>query len=167
MTGLVVWFTGLPSSGKSTLAQRVAAELGDHAQVVTLDGDEVRAALRPEPGYTDEERDAFYETLARLAALLARQGCVVLVPATANLRYFRERARKLAPSYFEVFVDTPPEVCRRRDTKGLYARAETNLPGAGVAFEAPQEPELVIKPDDQAAPARIAAAIFAFQRLVN
>jgi len=167
MTGLVVWFTGLPSSGKSTLAERVAAEVGDHAHVVVLDGDEVRAALRPVPGYTDEERDAFYETLARLAALLARQGSVVLVPATANLEYFRRRARRLAPSYLEVYVDTPLEECRRRDAKGLYARAEANLPGSGVAFEVPRDPELVISPGDQGAAARVAAAIFAFQRTVN
>lgn len=167
MTGLVVWFTGLPSSGKSTLAAKVAAELGDHAHVVTLDGDEVRDALRPVPGYTVEARDAFYETLSRLAGLLARQGCVVLVPATANLRSFRERARHLAPSYFEVYVDTPPEECRRRDDKGLYARAEAKLPGAGVAFESPEAPDLVIGPEDQGAAARVAAAVFAFQRSVN
>lgn len=166
MSGLVVWFTGPPSSGKSTLAAKVTGALHG-ARVVTLDGDEVRAALRPVPGYSEAERDAFYETLARLAAVLARQGCVVLVPATAHLRRFRERARALAPAFVEVYVATPPEECRRRDTKGLYARAEANLPGASVAYEVPEHPDLVISPDDQGAADRIASVIFAFQSLMN
>lgn len=145
MSGVVVWFTGLPSAGKSTLARKVAARLD---RPVLLDGDEVRACLRPEVGYTDVERDAFYETLARLAALIASQGHVVLVPATANLNYFRMRARALAPRFIEVFVDTPLEECRRRDAKGLYAREEEQLPGAGVVFEAPINPDVVIRPGD-------------------
>jgi adenylylsulfate kinase len=141
----VVWFVGLPSSGKSTLAREVAAKL-DHA--VLLDGDEVRACLHPALGYTDEERDAFYETLAQLAALISRQGHLVLVPATANLRFFRQRARALAPRFIEVFVDTPLEECVRRDAKGLYAAQASALPGAGVTFEVPVSPDVTVKPGD-------------------
>lgn len=162
----IVWLTGLPSSGKSTLAQEVARLLrsAGRENVVVLDSDEVRHALRPEPGYDTAARDAFYETLARLAALLAAQGQLVLVPATAHRRAFRDRARALAPGRFvEVFVDTPEAECRRRDAKGLYARADreanATLPGAGVAFEAPTAPTLVIHPDDVDAGARIAALL--------
>lgn len=163
--GTIVWLTGLPSSGKSTLAEHVAEELRacGHPEVALLDGDAVRAALRPSHGYDEAGRDAFYESLARLAALLASQGLAVLVPATANLRSYRERARGLAPGAFlEVFVDTDLATCRARDAKGLYARAEREagtVPGAGVAYEAPLAPELVVRPEDELAPRRVAGLV--------
>ncbi len=148
MSGAVAWFTGLPSSGKSTLARLVRERLlAAGAPVVLLDGDEVRRALVPSPGYTPAGRDAFYETLARLAALLASQGQTVLVAATAHRRVHRERARALSPRFVEVHVATPPEACEGRDPKGLWAAARAGeaplLPGAGVAFEPPERPEVV------------------------
>lgn len=140
--GVVVWFTGLPSAGKSLLAKALFATL--HAletPACLLDGDEVRAALATALGHSPDERASFYETLARLAALLAAQGLVVLVPATAHRRVFRERARELAPTYLEVWVDTPLEECVRRDTKGLYqAQASghaSEVPGGDTEYEAP------------------------------
>lgn len=163
--GAIVWLTGLPSSGKSTLAARVAAawRARDRSAVAILDGDEVRDAIRPAHGYDDAGRDALYETLARLAALLASQGLTVLVPATATRRLFRERARSLAPGRFlEVFVDTDLATCRARDAKGLYARADRDggtLPGAGVEYEAPLAPDLVVLPGDEDAAERIARAL--------
>jgi adenylylsulfate kinase len=165
--GPIVWLTGLPSSGKSTLA-RAAAEIlrARGAHVLVLDGDEVRDALRPRPGYDEAARDAFYETLARLAAHCASQGAIVMVPATANRRAFRERARSLAPGRFvEVFVDTDLATCRARDAKGLYACAAREgggtLPGAGAAYEPPIAPDIVVRPDDVDASGRIAAATVA------
>ena len=113
MSGVVVWFTGLPSSGKTTLAGRVARALAAAGRAhCVLDGDAVRAALVPPPGYDAASRAAFYATLARLAALLARQGLVVLVPATAHRRAFRDDARALAPRFVEVFVSTDVDTCR-------------------------------------------------------
>jgi len=169
--GAIVWLTGLPSSGKSTLAQAVAASLRSSGReaIVVLDGDEARRALRPEPGYDVASRDAFYETLARLAALLARQGQLVLVPATAHSRAFRDRARALAPGrFFEIYVDTPEAECRRRDSKGLYARADregsATLPGAGVAFEPPPAPALVVRPGDPDATTRVVELVRAADR---
>jgi adenylylsulfate kinase-like enzyme len=156
--GAVVWFTGLPSSGKSTLARATRRALGPLPCVV-LDGDEVRASLTPAPGYDDASRADFYETLARLAATLAKQGLVVLVAATAHLRRFRDRARALSPRFYEVFVDTPPEVCRQRDTKGLYAAGTPHLPGADAAFEAPTAPALVVRPSDADAAGAVARLI--------
>jgi adenylylsulfate kinase len=158
VTGAVVWFTGLPSSGKSTLARRVAAALG--AGCAVLDGDEVRAELLPSLGHAAADRERFYELLARLAALLARQGLVVLVAATAHRRAYRERARALAPRLVEVHVATPAAECARRDAKGLYARAREggapDLPGAGVEYEPPGSPEVVAAGgEDEAAVGRI------------
>jgi adenylylsulfate kinase len=145
--GAVVWITGLPSSGKSTLARAVAGEL-ERARVpaCTLDGDEVRNALVPSPGYSARQRADFYESLARLAALLAGQGLVVLVPATAHRRAFRDQARRLFPRFLEVWVDTALSDAMARDAKGLYASApagQNQVPGLGVEYEAPDAPDLV------------------------
>jgi len=100
----------------------------------------------PTPGYSAGERDAFYATLAGLAALLAAQGLAVLVPATANRSAFRERARSLSQRYIEVFVDVDAAECERRDAKGLYAAARAGLrgvPGQGEPFERPSAPDVV------------------------
>jgi adenylylsulfate kinase len=164
VTGVVAWFTGLPASGKSTLAWRTRARLvSDGVPVVLLDGDEVRRALVPAPGYAPAERDDFYETLARLAALLASQGFAVLVAATAHRRAHRQRARALAPCFVEVHVATPPEACEGHDVKGLWAAARAGraplLPGVGLAYEPPEAPEVVASGglDDDAVGAVVAA----------
>lgn len=148
MNGVVVWFTGLPSSGKTTLAKQFRAALSQRAiPCCLLDGDEVRGALVPSPGYGDAERSAFYATLANLAALLAGQNLIVLVPATANRRTYRETARAAAPRFIEVYVDTPLEECRQRDDKGLYAKASSgdvaSLPGSGGDYEPPEAADVV------------------------
>ncbi len=150
---VVVWLTGLPSSGKSSLARHVAAALrAEGIANCLLDGDDVRAALVPAPGYDDDSRDAFYETLARLAALVARQGLVALVPATAHRRRYRERARALAPGFVEVHVSTPAAVCAVRDAKGLYAASQrgvvAGLPGRGTDYEPPLAAEVTAPEGD-------------------
>lgn len=146
--GAVVWFTGLPSSGKSSLAAAVRTALARQSVVsATLDGDEFRAALVPSPAYDEADRSSFYATLANVAALLAHQGLIVLVPATANRRAYREHARRAAPRFVEVHVSTPLDECARRDAKGLYGRGPSgqveHLPGVGAAYEPPLAPEVV------------------------
>jgi adenylylsulfate kinase len=165
VSGVVTWFTGLPSSGKSTLAGRALARLrAAGVAAVLLDGDEVRRALVPAPGYAPAERDAFYETLARLAALLASQGLAVLVAATAHRRAHRQRARALAPRFVEVHVAASPAECERRDAKGLWAAARAGtaplLPGAGLDYEPPESPEVVARGGlDEAALEAVLAAV--------
>lgn len=150
MSGVVVWFTGLPSSGKSTLARRVRAALAEAGRpALLLDGDDVRAALAParELGYAPADREAFYATLARFAALFAAQELVVLVAATAPQRAHRAGARALAPRFVEVWVATPAVECARRDPKGLWAAARAgaapDLPGAGAPYEPPEAADVV------------------------
>lgn len=163
--GLVVWLTGLPSSGKSTLAEVVRQRLsGAGRPCCALDGDAVRRAIVPAPGYTPEARDAFYATLGRLAAMLAAQGLVVLVPATAHRTAYRTEARAIAPSFVEVHVRVDPEECARRDAKGLYAEVRAGsaagLPGADLAYEAPEAPDVIASGGlDEAAAARIVALV--------
>ena len=156
--GAVVWLTGLPGSGKSTLAARLAARLRAEGTVAAmLDGDEVRDVLVPRPGHDEAARDAFYRSLAGLAGLLARQGLIVLVPATAHRRSWRALARATAPRFVEVHVATPLDECRRRDPKGLYARADAlpHLPGVGVAYEPPESPDVVATDDGASAVAAV------------
>ena len=148
MSGLVLWVTGKPSSGKSTFAGRLKERLIDSGtSCCLLDGDEVRQALKPAPGYTESERDEFYKTLANLAALVARQNLVAIVPATASKRSYREYARSIAPAFIEVFVDVPQSEVEARDAKGLYRAVRQgqlkNVPGADLPFEAPLEADVV------------------------
>lgn len=163
----VVWVTGLPSAGKSTLARRIADRIrGDGVACAILDGDDLRAALGRPAGLGAGERDAFYDSLARLAALLARQGLVVVVAATANRAAHRARARALAPRFVEVHVATPPDECARRDAKGLYAAARAgtarDVPGAGAPYEAPAAPDVVASGgEDAAAVERVASLVVA------
>jgi adenylylsulfate kinase len=148
MTGVVVWFTGLPAAGKSTLAAAVHHRLIE-AKVPTcvLDGDQVRTCMVPPVGYIGRARDAFYSMLARLAAMLARQGLVVLVPATAYRREYRDAARELAPAFIEVFVQATVPECAARDPKGLYLDAGSaklrGLPGVDLEYEAPLHADVI------------------------
>lgn len=144
--GIVVWLTGLPQSGKSTLARRVRDRIASRRSCVLLDSDAVRAAIG-ETGYGVGDRDAFYRMLAGLAALLAREGHTVVVAATAPRRAYRAAARAASPDFVEVWVRTPLAECEARDGKGLYARARRgdapDLPGLGAAYETPEAPDLV------------------------
>jgi adenylylsulfate kinase len=167
--GLVVWITGRPASGKSTFARRLAAQLRvGGASCVVLDGDEVRDALLSPPGCGPEEREAFYQALARLAAMLSRQGTCVIVAATAHRRSYREFARSVAPRYLEVHVTTPLEECERRDPKGLYALARdgaaVGVPGLDEPFEAPVAPDVTAQDgeDERALTDAIALVRLAF-----
>jgi adenylylsulfate kinase len=147
MTGVIVWFTGLPSSGKSRLARRVQARLvGECKPCCLLDGDRVRALLHPEPGYSNAQRDDFYRTLGGLALELAQQGLIVLVAATANRKEFRDRVRAQAPRFIEVWLTATLDECRLRDAKRLYAQFAggqlQGVPGEDTAYEAPEFPEV-------------------------
>lgn len=142
----IVWFTGLPSSGKTTLARRVQARLAAAGRTsVVLDSDELREVLDAQ-SYAPDDRDRFYRSLAALAGLLARQGVVALVAATAPRREHRDRARAAGGRFLEVWVQTPLADCEARDPKGLYARARrgelAELPGVGMAYEPPLAPEV-------------------------
>jgi adenylylsulfate kinase len=149
VTGAVVWLTGLPASGKSTLAHALAGRLREaDREPLLLDGDDVRDALVPRPGYDDFARESFYRTLAGLAGLAARQGLIVVVAATAHRRAWRDAARATAPRFVEVHVATPLDECRRRDPKGLYGSGDARraLPGVGLPYEPPEHPEVIVRP---------------------
>ncbi len=140
----VVWLTGRPASGKTTLARRLVAALTEASIPATLvDSDEVRAVLTPTPRYDDDERALVYRAIAYLARRLADEGVVPVVAATAHDAHLRSIARAIAPDLVLVHVDCPLAVCEARDPKGLYARArrsaEGHLPGVHVPYEVPDD----------------------------
>ncbi|HLX63128.1 MAG TPA: adenylyl-sulfate kinase [Planctomycetota bacterium] len=147
-----VWLTGLPASGKTTLAHELRRKLSAHGiQSVIIDSDEMRKILTPAPTFSREERDWFYGAIAQLAKWLADGGVNVLIAATANRRAYRDAARKQIERFAEVYVRCSIDECRRRDPKGLYAKAAAGkinyVPGAGSDFEEPLNAELIVDSD--------------------
>jgi adenylylsulfate kinase len=150
MTGAVVWLTGLPSSGKSTIAAALAARLATDGQPVeVLDGDVVRAELCADLGYSRADRNENVKRIGYVAALLAGHGVVAVCPVVSPYRSARDAVReRVGDAFVEVWVSTPVEVCAERDVKGLYARqragAVTGLTGVDDPYEPPVAPEVVI-----------------------
>lgn len=170
-SGWALWFTGLPASGKSTLARTLQAALaGRGVQAVVLDSDALRPILAPHAGYTPAERDDFYRRLVDLAELIVTQGVNVILAATANRAAHRQPARRL-PRYLEVWVRCSPQVCAARDPKGLYARARAgeihNLPGVDAVYEPPASPDWVIDSDHVSPQAAVAALLDHFDWLAD
>jgi bifunctional enzyme CysN/CysC len=150
-TPMIVWFTGLSGSGKSTIANLVEKRLtaeGRHAYI--LDGDNVRHGLNKDLGFTVTDRIENIRRVAEVARLMADAGLVVLVSLISPFNAERHMAREIAGDvgFLEVFVDTPIEICRQRDPKGLYAKAARgeikNFTGVDSPFEAPDDADLVL-----------------------
>lgn len=148
---VVVWFTGLSGSGKSTIANRTEQRLhalGVHTYL--LDGDNVRHGLNHDLGFTERDRVENIRRVAEVAKLMAEAGLVVLVSFISPFRAERELARDLAGQgrFCEVFVDTPLDVAESRDPKGLYRKARkgelANFTGIDSPYEAPESPEIRI-----------------------
>ena len=146
-----VWFTGLSGAGKTTIARAVAALLTERGMAHTvLDGDELRATLSADLGFSIEDRAEQVRRTAHLARILGDAGVIPLVALVSPVRADRDAARALhGPGRFiEVHVATPLEVCEQRDTKGLYAQARAgsvpDLTGIGQDYEAPSAPELTL-----------------------
>jgi adenylylsulfate kinase len=144
--GFALWLTGLPSSGKTTLAHALSRLLARRSiSTVLLDSDELRERLTPNPTYSPGERDWFYGVVTYIAQLLANNGVNVLIAATAPRRAYRQAARRRIARFAEVHVECSPAVCRARDPKGLWQRADNGqiagLPGADAPYEPPVSPE--------------------------
>ena len=147
--GAMVWLTGLSASGKTTLTRSVErrlCELGVHTY--RLDGDIVRSGLNGDLGFSPADRRENVRRIAEVGRLMVDAGLVVLAAVIAPYASDRAatRARFEPGDYFEVWVDTPLEVCEQRDPKGLYRRARagelTDFTGISAPYEPPEQPEL-------------------------
>jgi bifunctional enzyme CysN/CysC len=155
--GATVWFTGLPASGKSTIAAALEERLVvDGRAAYRLDGDNLRHGLNENLGFSAEDRAENVRRTAHAARLLADAGTVAVVsqvsPYAEDRRLARDAHEAAGLEFIEVFVDTPLEECERRDPKGLYAKARageiSGLTGIDDPYEAPENPDLVLHPGD-------------------
>ena len=155
--GATIWFTGLSGSGKSTVAVACEAQLiGAGRPAYVLDGDNIRHGLNGDLGFSAEDRAENVRRVGHVACLMADAGLVALVPLVSPYRADRDAVRQLHTAaglpFVEVFVDTPIELCEQRDPKGLYAKARAGelkgFTGVDDPYEAPEHPELVLRPDD-------------------
>ncbi|MDA8431922.1 MAG: adenylyl-sulfate kinase [Nitrospiraceae bacterium] len=152
MSGIAIWITGLPGSGKSTVAD---AFKEGHPEFLVLRMDEMRKVVTPAPSYSDAERELLYRSLVFLAKKLSEAGHDVVIDATGNIRRWRKLARELIPGFIEVYLKCGLETCRAREAqrlnthgapKDIYAKGEQGapVPGVNAPYEEPLSPELAI-----------------------
>jgi adenylyl-sulfate kinase len=150
--GFTVWFTGMSGAGKSTIAQRLAAELVRRGRAVeVLDGDVVRTHLSRGLGFSKEDRDINVRRIAFVARLVTRHGGAVITAAISPYTAIRQEARETISEvggFVEVFVACPLEELVRRDVKGLYEKALRgeidNFTGVSDPYEEPRNPEVTV-----------------------
>lgn len=152
--GFTVWFTGLPCSGKSSIANAVAGELRKrNTSTETLDADVIRKHLWKELGYSKADRDENIRRVGYLAHMLTRNGVAVVASFISPYREARDYARKQIGDFVEVYVKCPVEVCVQRDTKGMYQKALAgeieNFTGVSDPYEEPLTPEVLIESDKE------------------
>jgi adenylylsulfate kinase len=150
--GFAVWITGLPASGKSTIANELANQMREMgAEPAVLESDTLRQQFSSNPSYDEKDREFFYGALAFIGRVLTDRGIPAIIDATANRRSYRNRARQQIERFVEVFVDCPLEVCIRRDPKGIYRKVREgqadHVPGMQTPHEAPERPDIVVRGD--------------------
>jgi len=148
---LVLWFTGLSGSGKSTIANEVEQGLARmNRHTFLLDGDNVRHGLNKDLGFTEADRIENIRRIGEVAKLMADAGLIVLTAFISPFRAERQMVRDMLPDgeFIEVFVDTPLEVAEARDVKGLYKKAREgqlkNFTGIDSPYEAPENPDITV-----------------------
>jgi adenylyl-sulfate kinase len=152
--GYTVWFTGLPSAGKSTLAELLAVELKARGQSVeVLDGDVVRTHLCKGLGFSKEDRDENIRRIGFVCGLLTKHGATAIAAAISPYRAIRDEVRAKIGSFVEVYVKTPVETCIRRDVKGLYKKALAGeikgFTGVDDPYEPPVQPEITVETETE------------------
>lgn len=164
MEGFVVWFTGLPSAGKSTLAALLGATLeGQGVKVEVLDGDEIRRVLTKGLGFSKEDRDENIRRIAFVARLLVRHGTAAITAAIAPYRAARDEAKRSIGRFVEVYVKCPLDICIQRDLKGHYRRALAgelqHFTGISDPYEEPLQPDVVVETDRESPESGVAKVL--------
>lgn len=171
--GKVIWLTGLPGSGKSSIAEATAEKfhlLG--YRTVVLDGDKLRQGLNADLGFSIADRNENVRRTAEVAKLFRETGPLVFVALVSPVRQARDKARQLSPpaDFLEIYCNCDVAVCRSRDPKGHYAKAESGqipeFTGVSSPYEAPVNPELVLNTSSESIEASVARlARFLLDRL--
>ncbi len=148
----VLWFTGLPDSGKTTIADAVHKKLSENGRKIErLDSHTVRA-LFPATGFSREERNRHIERVGYLAGILEQNNISVIASFISPYKESRQKVRDLAGNFIEVYVNTPAEICEQRDAKGNWRKARRGeikqFTGVDDPYEAPEKPELTIDASD-------------------
>lgn len=155
MDGVTLWITGLPGSGKSTVADTIRKR---HRGFIILRMDEFRKIVTPSPTYSDEERDIVYRAMVFVAKKLSESGHDVIIDATGSLRKWRDIARQQIPLYMEIYLQCPVDICMQREKERrerygapehIYEKGKTGwpVPGISAPYEEPLAPEVLIKTD--------------------
>jgi adenylylsulfate kinase len=152
--GVTVWFTGLPCSGKTTVADRVAEILRKQGhKVERLDGDTVRKGLTSDLGFSKKDRDENIKRVTFVAKLLTRNDVIVLATFVSPYRERRRLSRKEIGSFVEVYTRCSLEECMKRDVKGMYRKALAgeikDFTGVDDPYEEPENPELILDTDKE------------------
>ncbi|MBI5193635.1 MAG: adenylyl-sulfate kinase [Nitrospirae bacterium] len=151
--GFAVWVTGLPASGKSSVAGTIEKRLHEWYTVkaVRLESDALRKVLTPEPVYSQKERDWFYDVMIFMGRMLIANGINVIFDATGNKRVYRDKAKASISKFIEVYMKCPLHICMERDPKGIYKSAQTGkahyVPGLQDIYEEPLSPDIIIESD--------------------
>jgi adenylylsulfate kinase len=154
MKEFCVWFTGLPCSGKSTLANKLKEKLEELGKkVYILDGDIIRKELNVDLGFSEEDRRENIRRVSVVAKILTECGVVPIVALVSPFRESRKKARERMENFVEVYVRAPLEVCKERDVKGMYKLAlEGKIKGfTGIddPYEEPENPEVICETDKE------------------
>jgi len=144
----IIWITGLPASGKTTLAIELKNRLSRKGFIVEhLDGDKIREIF-PETGFTREERNNHIKRTGFLASILQKNGILVIASFVSPYKESRNFIRNICSNFIEVYLSTPIDICEKRDYKGLYAKARrgeiTNFTGINDIYEIPENPEIML-----------------------
>lgn len=148
--GVVLWFTGLSGSGKSTVASSLEKRLHDMGKLTyTLDGDNVRHGLNSDLGFSDEDRVENIRRIGEISKLFVDAGVITIATFVSPFREDRQKVRELlGKDFVEIYIDCPIEVCEKRDPKGIYKKARAgeikHFTGIDSPYESPINPEIVV-----------------------
>ncbi len=152
----VLWFTGLSGSGKSTIALGLEKKLFNEGFLIqVLDGDNVRSGINNNLGFTEEDRIENIRRIAEVSKLFVNCGVITLNSFVSPTNSIRKLAKDIIgkEDFIEIFIDTPLEICEKRDVKGLYKKARKgeikNFTGIDAPFEAPDNPDLIVKTENK------------------
>jgi adenylyl-sulfate kinase len=168
--GFTLWFTGLPCSGKSAVADRVAEILREKGlRIERLDGDIIRQDLTRDLGFSKKDRDENIRRVTFVAKLLTRNGVGVLTSFISPYREVRARSRREIGNFIEVYAQCALEECIRRDVKGMYQKAMRGeikeFTGISDPYEEPEDPEILLQTDKETLEESVAVVLKRLEEL--